>query len=120
MSIFDKYKIKLDFSDYSITLNDITINIKGEIVIRINKIRYVGLNKKLLKTFATLVYADFTPIIVNNRKNPKEIKKLLIEHLKTYKDDNYEIISFRIDDVFDVKKRERKLKLDELERKNNG
>jgi len=113
--LWNKYRLNLDFSDFYINIeNTITINIKGLIVVDLSKKRYVGLGKKTLNSLKSFVYADLAIIIINNYKDVDKIKKLLIEHLTNLETKDYKIVKFRIDDVYNVKKRERKLKLEKI------
>jgi len=109
-----KYIIKSDFSDCWMTIENSTIKISGFIKIKFNEQRYSGISRKTLEKMTSFVYADFFSIIVDNFKSPDEIKRLLIQHLKGKETQGYKIVKFRIDDVYNVQKRERKLKLDKI------
>ena len=116
----NKYVVTLDFSDFIVTLENVTIKIIGKVKVKFNKKKFVGMTRKQISSLRSSVYADMMKYIVADYKDIEMLKKNLIFELssKTEYDLNYDrkymILSVDIKDVYDVKKRERKLKLEKI------
>ena len=116
----NKYVVTIDFSDFIVTLENVTIKIIGKVKVKFNKKKFVGMTRKQISSLRSSVYADMMKYIVADYKDIEMLKKNLIFELssKTEYDLNYDrkymILSVDIKDVYDVKKRERKLKLEKI------
>jgi len=114
----NKYIVILSFDDFGLSLDGITINITGKVKVKFcNKI-YKNFSRKQILSLKSSVYADMLPHIINNITNFEKIK-LELNNFK-YKPKNYvnlpkyNIIYSKIDDVFNIQKRKRKLKLEKI------
>lgn len=106
-------KIKLKFRqiEHSFCLNDFNMT----------------LLPKLANSIKNIVLSNICSIVLNNYKDKKTTKLLIIKNLNNYRSNGligsmYYVESFIIDEVYDVKSKERKnklKKLNELARKNN-
>jgi len=107
-----------DFDDFCMNIENKTIKISGYIKVKLskNKVHFVNRSSdiKMKESFSAIIFSDFIKIIVDNFKSPNDIKKLLCEHLENIETEYYKVLSYKIVDVYNVQKRERKLKLEKI------
>jgi len=112
MDILIDNTVICDFTDFSIVIENTAIKVVGKIEVEF--LGYKLLFNSAKYNFKAIVYSDIIPIIINNYRNTKKAKDLIIDFLNTSKNNQYKILSFNIDDVFDINKRERKKKIEKI------
>lgn len=114
----NKYTIKYNCDDFIMTIDNSSIKISGFIKVKFDKIQFAGVDESTLKKMSGFIYADLFSIIIDNFNSPNEIKKLLLDKLNEFKNiknpKSHKILSYKIDDVYNVEKRIRLNKLNKI------
>lgn len=114
MYLGNKYIVILTFDDFGLTVKDITIGITGEVKVKFDKKKFKSFSRDQILSLKSSVYIDMIPHIIDNLSNLKRIK-LELNHFHNHSSlAKYEVLSSKIDDVYDLVKRTRKKKIIKL------
>lgn len=120
-----KYRFKLDFSDFHATFENETIIVEGLIEVCLKYNFFDSVTNSQIDSIRNSIYSFIAGIIGENYKDPKVVKENIIDFLNvhegkfTISKKTWKIENFKIESVYNLKQHQRKLKLNELERKNN-